>query len=292
MENNKLLNNTTYLDKIHKEILSIALEFMDIADRLHLKYYLAYGSLLGAVRHNGFIPWDDDMDFWMPRKDYKKLIKYFQNNNVTNLSLRSNRMDRKYKNPFIKICRDNTIFYEHTLRYNNYNQGIFIDIFPLDNLHFPNKLVTLTNTNKAGFFFVLDKYYKLKPPCNKGIKAALIYILWKCIPAWFLRFLSRLILNINNLIKSENIAVFTSERPSCKFAFKKSDYGDGTFMDFEGKKIMVPKKYNKILKAYYGTNYMDVPPENKRISHFPGYVKFSDGTEIAFDNNTTKYGKG
>ena len=131
LNNNK---NGQYLSKLHRDILLIMDEVHRICTTHHLKYYLCAGSLLGAIRHNGFIPWDDDLDIMMPRSDYEKFItlsssvlgdKFYLDWITTNPS---------YSRAFSKVCLKNTLFQENpgTNEKMNTEWGIFIDIFPID----------------------------------------------------------------------------------------------------------------------------------------------------------------
>ena len=105
----------------------------DFCEKHQLKYYLAFGSLLGAIRHNGFIPWDDDMDVWMPRKDYEYLCKHFPKDNP-DYFLQTTKTDKYYGRMFAKIRKNNTIFLEDVDKHvEKRHHGIFLDIFPLDN---------------------------------------------------------------------------------------------------------------------------------------------------------------
>lgn len=118
--------------KIWAVTLDLLFKFDNVCRRHNLKYSLAFGSLLGAIRHNGFIPWDDDIDVVMPRADYEKLKEYkteFENPYF----LQYPGEDEGYLFSFAKLRNSNTSGVSWAFRYEDFNQGLFWDVFPLDN---------------------------------------------------------------------------------------------------------------------------------------------------------------
>ena len=113
-----------------KEIeFSLLKEFRTFCEQNNIRYYLAYGTLLGAIRYKGFIPWDDDVDVLVPRKDYNRVIELFKDHE--NIKLYSTERNKKYGYPFAKLCDMNTLKIEGIVK-NGVVQGVEIDIFPLD----------------------------------------------------------------------------------------------------------------------------------------------------------------
>lgn len=118
-----------------EELRKILLELMDeihaFCEKHGLKYYLSGGTLIGAIRHKGFIPWDDDIDIHMPRPDYEKFLELFpkESENV----LLENRLNDKYRYTYAKVCKKNTLVVEHAMD-GGVDEGVFIDVFPLDAL--------------------------------------------------------------------------------------------------------------------------------------------------------------
>ena len=153
--------STAEIKDCAKNILEKFAEFCECND---LKYYLAYGTLIGAVRHKGYIPWDDDIDLEMPRKDYNKLMEILakQKNLITqNIEIKTPYSDN-YQYPFIKVI-DNTTFVQETSMRKKYTTSIWIDIFPLDNIPDDEKeqkkfIEKLYKMNKYYFYTIERKY--------------------------------------------------------------------------------------------------------------------------------------
>ena len=114
----------------HKKVqVDILVSFAKFCEENNLRYFMAYGTLLGAIRHKGFIPWDDDIDVWMPREDYNILIETFKSKNNYQLIDPRGKMAR---HPYVKIIDINTIKIEKLVDYREGNLGVDIDVFPLD----------------------------------------------------------------------------------------------------------------------------------------------------------------
>ena len=120
-----------------EKIFSILKWFAEFCDNNNLRYYLAYGTLLGAIRHKDFIPWDDDVDVYMPRPDYEKFIECFAKQyNDSKYELRS-RLNNKVNLPFEKIVDMTTTVRSNM---NDVDDHLWIDIFPLDGLSSSEKV--------------------------------------------------------------------------------------------------------------------------------------------------------
>ena len=125
--------STEQLNELKKSELEIFKSFLTVCEKLNVKYYLVEGTLLGAVRHKGFIPWDDDIDVGMLREDYELFIEKATEFLPENLFLQTYITDTEYSHGFAKIRNSQTTFIESNVRDCKINHGIYIDIFPLDN---------------------------------------------------------------------------------------------------------------------------------------------------------------
>jgi len=120
------------LKKMQKLELQALEEFISLCQNLGLTYYLLGGTMLGAVRHKGFIPWDDDIDVGMPRKDYDTFVNQAQKYISSNYYVQTHKSDPEYPFNFAKIRINNTTYIESKLASKSMNHGIYIDVFPLD----------------------------------------------------------------------------------------------------------------------------------------------------------------
>ena len=249
-----------------------------ICDKNNLRYYLAGGTLLGAIRHKGFIPWDDDIDILMPRPDYEKFSEIMKNENNRYLLLTPEQDDYYYL--FNKLVDKNTILNEYWTNPIK-NMGVYIDIFPLDGFPddekeyniYADKLLKeyndLTNSRIDGYKMAI---YRWKRVVKCIIKYPL-YFAKKIIP-WKKRQLNL----IDNMKKykyedSKNVAFILSAYKK-KEILNKKIYDDIILVQFEDEKFNAPSGYDDYLKALYG-NYMELPPIEKRKTHhfFDAYWK-------------------
>ena len=120
------------IDEIHEATLEILKVIDSIAKKLKIKYFMAYGSLIGVVRHKGFIPWDDDLDLMMLREDYEKFLVYFAEHEQELMPYKifTNRNNKDYPNMIARVCNVNyPIQVENEIPC---GMGIFVDIYPID----------------------------------------------------------------------------------------------------------------------------------------------------------------
>jgi lipopolysaccharide cholinephosphotransferase len=252
------------LQKAEYEILKSTVRFFEEND---INYMLAFGTLLGAVRHNGFIPWDDDIDLLVDRKDYEKLkqLAALKKMSDPNLKIRLPG-DDNYPYPFIKII-DTTIKVEDESILPKFGLNLWIDILPLD--HFPEDENEIQK--------LLDKQMRLRKRLNTGvsglykdnkIKAILKRILYIRYGGY--RRLCRMIDGIGK--KADEKYNNTELMGNMVWAQYGRDYYNvsmltpvikHTFCDDE---FLIPKNYHELLEYIYG-DYSVFPPEDKRVRH-------------------------
>ena len=255
-------------------LLEILDEFVRICGENKLIYFLHAGTLLGAVRHNGFIPWDDDIDVAMPRKDYEKFLDVYNKLGKTDYYVLSDRnTNNNHHEPFAKLCKKGTVFAESA---KDEYTGIYIDIFPFDNcvLSF-----TFIQTILIKFVLLLCKY-KFHKYIPKKKNKKLFFILFIKPLCFFLsqRFLYTLhkkLYLMFNTFNTKYISSFTGF-----YGYKRETHKYNTIFPlssicFEGKKYCAPCNYDLFLKNMYG-NYMELPPVEKQINHNPKYIIFND----------------
>src|SRR5690554_851573 len=245
------------LDKVKHLELQILKYVDEICRDNKIKYYLIKGTLLGAVRHGGFIPWDDDIDIVMFREDYNKFIKlvssksekYFIQNFTT---------DSSYTRYITKIRLMGTLFIEKEVKDLPMHHGIFIDIFPLDKINPNNEKVIQNQIMLAEKFIRLQQIKagkvqglnKLRTQRNQIIRMFL-----KLIPSGIIGKIVDNIYGIQNKKATAYVTNFSSQYGWRKQTFPIDVYGEGTYLEFEGHQFMAPAKWEVILKSLYG-DYM------------------------------------
>lgn len=266
--------------KLHNEEIKILDEFVRICKKFNLKYFLYGGTLLGAVRHKGFIPWDDDVDIVMPREDYDKFAEIAQKELGKEFFYQTNKTDAEFNLLFAKIRLNNTYVREEKFDKKKMHKGIYIDILPLD--LFPE----LTSFRQK---IMLEKFNVLNCACQTG-RCLSRHLLSKILYKWYVLFPNKhlqkkrdkFIKKACNDLNTKYVCSFGSHyRPLRKRILKREWFEDvGIEMEFEGKMYSVPKGWKEYLVHLFGTNYMEWPPVEKRINHFNFYeVKFEEEGE-------------
>lgn len=237
--------------------LEIFKAFIAACKRLNVKYYLISGTLLGAVRHGGFIPWDDDIDVGMPREDYERFLAEGQKHLPEHLFLQTYLTDPEYPQVYAKIRDTDTTFLETSISHRRMNHGVFMDIFPLD-LH----PASIPEPPKYRLLNLRISYAFRKDTFPLSIR--------------LLRFPTRLLhptLRGALIAKDKRHKKHTSGEKyanHCGIYGKREIlptewYGEGTPILFEGVEAVAPCEYDKVLTSVYG-DYMTPPPPEKRVT--------------------------
>lgn len=249
-----------------KEIaLNILIEVASFCDRNNLNYSLAYGTLLGAVRHGGYIPWDDDIDICMPRPDYNLLLDTFNADTKKPQWLKAiNPLSARAIHPFIKIIDTRTIKVERGVNYKNKDTlGIDIDIFPLDGWSSdPEKRQRKFQFTKR--IFKVFCYSNISPKDKTPHK----WVIIKCLNVLrnpLVRVLDKRAQEFD-FKDSEYVGVQVSMYSGKFDCQRKNIYLNRARMLFEGEEFWIPKEFDECLTYVYG-EYMQLPPVDKRITH-------------------------
>ena len=271
----KLPNTEALIDleeskKIELEILTY---FARFCEEHGLRYFLAYGTLIGAVRHKGFIPWDDDVDVQMPREDYNRLIEIFNDQKeIEHLTLVSPE-DKISRHSIVKIIDTRTVKIEKEVDYKNGYLGIDIDVFPIDGQPIDEESYDKwwNKLNKIYWIYlinILDPSVSIK----KSLAVPLIRVLFNK---------KRMKKNADKLHAAypyeTSQYVGVNETP---FDYKtdradKKHYENFVTLEFEGQSFRAPCGYEEILSTIYG-DYMKLPPEEERVTHHSNYCYWKE----------------
>ena len=252
-----------------EELKQVQVQLLDYFDSFcrqnNIKYSLACGTLLGAIRHKGFIPWDDDIDVYLLRKDYNQFInlaKTVKSDNYEFLSLNS---DQNYTLPYCKLSCKKTVLLE--IGTNLMKMGVNIDIFPLDAI--PNNIVLFKLQNKCISFLknILDIKI-LKISNGRAWYKNIIHFLGKVCFIWIpSRTISKIInytCQLNDIVYCDNLFDLNDTLGYLK-SFSKNVFDKTMPILFEGKYYQAMIGYDEYLTACFG-DYMTPPPVDKRMS--------------------------
>ena len=262
------------LEEQKKILLEILVDFDRVCRANDISYSIAYGTLLGAVRHRGFIPWDDDVDVVVTREDYNRL------RNILNGQLEENHYfvcaedDRRFSAPLAKIIDQRTVLNQLEHHSDRMDLGVYIDIFVLD--YIPDDQAKRAKTLKKSV--ILRKIWSFCGTVNEENPA----------PVRLLRRLAnrtplarRTALYINRWAENNteyrnavNIITFNDDQMEI-YIMDAADLKELNEYEFEGRRFLGIRDYDKYLRRWYD-EYMEFPPEEKRVSHHVTEVYWKD----------------
>lgn len=242
--------------------------FIKICDQLNLKYYLVEGTLLGAVRHKGFIPWDDDIDVGMPRDDYDRFLKEAQQYFPSHYFIQSIQSEPEYHTNFAKIRDNRTTFIESSVKNQKINHGVYIDIFPIDYAFEDKKQRKILKAREIICTRRISQVFSVpqrKRRFYRQFISRVFAIYAKCkYPEMRQAVLARE--KLYTELKSSKLVTNYGSAWGDKEIMPVEWYGEGVFLEFEGLSVRVPTEYDKWLSQVYG-NYMQFPSPEKRVPH-------------------------
>ena len=258
------------IDEIKEVELGVMDYIHNICREKGINYSLAYGSLLGAVRHRGFIPWDDDLDIALKRDQYDKLYQAILEDNNSIYKVISWENDSRYPYPFYRVYDSRTV-YENNYIQNDIELGICVDVFPFDDYKDVNKEITKLDMYRRLSVYTL---YGIR---NKeaGIKNIIRYLMLVAFRLTRVKTWNKKLNDCSKApVNSEYIDyLMESKKYSTKIDAKALD--QVVECRFEDRVYNIPKDYDHILTTIYGSDYMEIPPLEKRIQHddFVAYIK-------------------
>lgn len=267
------------LKKVQHYQIEILDEVAKICAKHKLQYFLMGGNLIGAIRHKGFIPWDDDLDIAMMREDYDKFLEIASKEMDNKFLVDDAANNEKYYLPFAKIRIKDSIYEEPEQKDYEGPKGIWIDIFPLDNANKEDSLfIRLQTFLKESIHFVNAIKANVTSDKNPIIKKIIRFI-FAPVSIKKLAHLQQKIMKWNTSEKAEYCISFGAKYGMRKQTMLKSVFLPATQLEYEGKMYEAPGDYEFYLKRVYG-DYMTLPPEDKRITHNPRRIKFPGEEEL------------
>ncbi len=262
---------------IQQVSLGILKKIDKVCEELGIGYFICGGSMLGAVRHGGFIPWDDDIDIGMLRSDYKVFLEKGQKLLGDSVFLQTRETDPEIPYLFSKVRANNTLYITNYNEYRNFHKGICVDIFPFDNI--PDDAETQNNFKEEVRFW--EKIHnrvvnKQKPEQyfisekKRTFAEKMIHLLneghrrfYRLIPLWLTQKLY--LRKAEKYNENENLQYVASFVPSYTF-IKRDDLLPYKRLNFAGFQALVPRRPEVFLEMQYG-DFMAMPPEHKRMGH-------------------------
>lgn len=267
------------IEEIKKYSFDVLCKVADVCEQNQLSYSLTGGTLLGAIRHKGFIPWDDDIDIMMPRPDYDRFIDIVSKGDYGFNLFSMENCGGVYWYPFAKACHPDTMLKEKAMISNDIQLGVYVDIFPVDGM---GKTYKAAKMRCMIFQFIHG--LKITSRWNGYQKSKLrkwyyepfryvCYLISKIMPrSWIDRMVDRYIRRIpftTSIYAGRLVGDFGSKEVMKKLLFDRKIKAI-----FEGRSFDIIEDYDTFLKTLYG-DYMQMPPVEKRVTHheFIAYIR-------------------
>ena len=277
------------LKKLQEEEREIVADIHRFCKENDIGYFAVGGTLIGAVRHHDFIPWDDDIDLGMLREDFDRFIERFEKEYGDKYEICCPDTKNRYYSFVPKIAKKGTLFETDLARRSDVtDMGIFAEIFVFENvsadkserakqIRSVNRIKNLYNARMVKRPVAYDAF-----PLNAAkvaVKYAVkVYTLLRGLNG---EKLNAMYLGTTKSDASTDYAAYFGDMTTEDFLTKKEELFPLQEVDFGSIKIMIPANYDKLLTQAYG-DYMQVPPEDKRWNQAPLRIRFSDGEEIDF----------
>lgn len=244
------------MKEVQAKMLELLIEVDRICKKHKIRYVLDSGTLLGAVRHKGFIPWDDDIDIAMLREDYEKFCSIANQELSDPFKFETMNSRKDYPNIFGKCYNTDTVYKQENCTHLNICHGIFLDIFPMDNV------LPKSKVRQCRIVASLNTVRCLKQKTEKFYPRHILYIPLMLLP---IRFINKIVLQQMTKYQNKQTDLVC---PVCQSGTAKPMYRRALFTDtidgeFEGSFFPIPKDYMEYLHGYY-SNPMELPPEDKR----------------------------
>lgn len=284
----------TDLQIIELDMLKVVIR---ICEELHLRYYLVCGSVLGAVKYSGFIPWDDDVDVGLFREDYDIFISKAQSMLPKHLFLQNHKTDPRYPHLFSKIRNCETTYIEKGLAGLDINHGVYIDVFPLDGYPTCEAEQERLEAQKITYQKKLSCVFRM--PRNLKAKLGMRLRRMRGYHRQTAQILDAYIAEISQYAMQDTLLICNHGNWQGKLEYApREQYGNGTWAEFEGLKVRIPERYDEYLTQKYGDWRADLPQEQQIGHHYAeiidlerpytDYIEYSKNGRIRIKSKTVK----
>lgn len=273
------------LKKVQEAELEILRDFVELCEKNNLVYFGIAGTAIGAIRHGGFIPWDDDIDVAMPRKDFDKFVEIAREQYGDKYLVMNGNENENYPLLTTRWMIKETKFIEHALKNIDCQLGIFLDIYPLDKIPDDEKLFK-KQARKAFFYSKLLILRSIPFPVLgfKGIKAFVVHVICLIIhllmrlfhisKKWLYKKCLDTSTMYNGLGETRRIDFLCDTTAYLNIHYNEDIYPLKK-VKFEDLYLNFPNKIEKNLKSAYG-DFMKLPPIEKRKNHYPYILEFKE----------------
>jgi len=261
------------MNPLQQKQLDILKAFIRVCDKHNLTYFLVYGTALGAIRHKGFIPWDDDIDVGMPRADYEKYIQLQSEYEGTPYFIQTFKSDPCYIYNYAKLRDSSTTFLENAFKNHRINQGVFIDVFPVDGMS--REEGDREKIGKKNKFIWRQVYFSYLPALRRKIHKR----------TWFKDILLNIVAGLFYVFdiahyRNKRVERFVRQVPfeeakmaGIMFGFTwrincmpADIFRETIKVPFEDIEVKVVKDYDRYLTLLY-KDYMKFPPKEQQVGH-------------------------
>ena len=251
------------MNELQKKEFEILQEFVAVCDKLNLKYYLVCGSALGAVKYQGFIPWDDDVDVAMPREDYEKFLAQAGKLLPEYLFLQNYRTDPAFPKTFTKLRDSRTTYIETDYVDLPMHHGVFIDVFPLDGYPVGDEAIADFEKRKKKYLRLTS--CSLRP--MGSVKSKVLRMGLRLLG--YHKKTARYLAEYEAMIRDCGVGDVLCNYGNFRGVMEKTPreiYGEGVSAQFEGMTVRVPAEFDTYLRTKYGDYTLD-PPVDQQVGH-------------------------
>lgn len=271
--------------QLQRCLLDMYKDVQQVCEKYRLTLFLVGGSALGAVRHQGFIPWDDDLDLGMSRKDYETFKNIFSKELSEKYILNAPNYSNNAKNRFPRILKKDSYYRSIIDSQDDTLHRIFLDLFILENTP-DNRVHRYLKGNRCNLLGLIGRSVFIRENCTPEMKT---FLLMSGKMNYYLRFIVGSVFSFRNSArwfdKADQVAQYANNdsRECCIATGRKRYFGEimkreqwfpGTSARFEGEDVTIFNDYDPYLRNLYG-DYMELPPENKRELHTVCEIRFS-----------------